>query len=160
MALWRRFGGAQPPTFSPRKTRQSQYDHAKTHLHRAADSVLRLLRSPRSPVPSFSVGIAIKKTRKPEVNQESRITAPTIRERATSDHDPRRNRNETSRKPSCLAHRRQTAGVIERTTFREERMMGANKHTTFRKERMMGANKHTTFRKERMMGANKHTTFR
>ena len=73
----------------------------KNALCRAADSVLRV--PPFSASPSFSVGIAIKKTRKPEVNQESRITAPTIRERANGDHDPRRNRNETSRKPSCLA---------------------------------------------------------
>ena len=33
----------------------------------------------------------------------------------------RRNGNETYRKPSCLALRRQTAGVIERKTFRENR---------------------------------------
>ena len=41
MALWRRFGGAQPPTYSPRKEFQDQYDHAKRHKGRVASSVLR-----------------------------------------------------------------------------------------------------------------------
>ena len=58
MALWRRFGGAQPPTFSPRKALQSQYAHAKTHPRCTADSILRVLSShrrnrnvtPRTPV--------------------------------------------------------------------------------------------------------------
>ena len=68
-----------------------------------------------------------KETHKPEVNQPSPITAPTIRERATGDHDPRRNRNGTYRKPSCLALMRQTAGVIERKTFRENRITGVNR---------------------------------
>ena len=68
----------------------------------------RRLRSPSPPFSAFPRPFVLrrdrhKKTRKPEVNQESRITAPTIRERATGDHDPRRNRNGTSRKPSCLA---------------------------------------------------------
>ncbi|MDY2871124.1 MAG: hypothetical protein SOT57_01135, partial [Eubacteriales bacterium] len=39
-----------------------------------------------------------KETLKPEVNQESRITISTIRERATGDPDLRRNRNATFRK--------------------------------------------------------------
>ena len=38
----------------------------KNALCRTADSVLRSLRSPRSPVPSFSVGIAIKKRTRPK----------------------------------------------------------------------------------------------
>ncbi|MDD7366430.1 MAG: hypothetical protein PUG91_03945, partial [Clostridiales bacterium] len=83
------------------------------------------------PIPSCSRRDRRQKTRTPEVNQESPITAPTIRERATGDHDPRRNRNGTYRKPFCLALMRQTAGVIERKTFRQERMMGANEHKTF-----------------------------
>ena len=49
-----------------------------------------------------------------------RQTAGVI-ERTNGDPDPRRNRNETYRKPSCLALTRQTAGVIERKTFRENR---------------------------------------
>ena len=55
------------------------------------------------PVPSCSRRDRRQKTRTPEVNQESPITAPTIRERATGDHDPRRNRNETYRKPSLFS---------------------------------------------------------
>ena len=39
----------------------------------------------------------------------------------------RRNRNARYRKPFCLAHRRQTAGVIERRTFQQERAPGANR---------------------------------
>ena len=52
---WRSLGRVAP-AYSPRKTRQSQYDHAKAHPRRDADSVLR--------VPSFlsySVGIAARK---------------------------------------------------------------------------------------------------
>ena len=43
------------------------------------------------------------------------------RKRTNDDHDPRRNRNATYRKPSCLALTRQTAGVIEHKTPRENR---------------------------------------
>ena len=55
------------------------------------------------------------------MNPPRQITAPTPRERTIGDHDPRRNRNATSRKPSCLAHRRQTAGVSEHKTPRGNR---------------------------------------
>ena len=55
---WRRFGGAATvrlphfaPTDSPRKSSQSQYNHAKTLSHLAADSVPRLLRSPSGSPP-------------------------------------------------------------------------------------------------------------
>ena len=115
MALWRRFGGAQPPTDSPRKALQSQYVCAKTH---SAAPPTPFPASPRLPVLRRD---RHKETRNPEMNKPSPITAPTIRERTTGDPDPRRNRNETYRKPSCLALRRQTAGVIERKTFRENR---------------------------------------
>ena len=57
---------------------------------------------------------------KPEVNPQIPITAPPIRERTNGDLDPR-NRNARYRKPSCLALRRQTAGVIERKTLRDKR---------------------------------------
>ena len=66
----------------------------------------RRLRSPRPSVLRVSFVLRRdrrQKTRTPEVNQESRITAPTIRERTNGDLDPRRNRNGTYRKPSCLA---------------------------------------------------------
>ena len=99
----------------------------KNALCRAADSVLRSLRSPCSPVPFVLRRDRHKETHKPEVNPQSPITAPTIRERTNGDHDPRRNRNGTSRKPFCLAHRRQTAGVIEHRTFRQERMTDMNR---------------------------------
>ena len=76
MALWRRFGGAQPPTNSPRKTWQSQCACAKTHSHSAADFV------PSSPrrLRVLSVSSVLrrdrhKETHKPEVNQPSPITA-------------------------------------------------------------------------------------
>ena len=71
----------------------------------------RTYAAPPTPSPSFSAfprpfvlrRDRHKETRKPEVNPQSPITAPTIRERTNGDHDPRRNRNGTSRKPSCLA---------------------------------------------------------
>ena len=68
----------------------------------------RRLRSPFPPFSAFPRPFVLrwdrhKETYTPEVNPQSPITAPTIRERATGDHDPRRNRNGTSRKPSCLA---------------------------------------------------------
>ena len=113
-AVW----GAQPQRTPRGKRYKANVLTQKRTLPR------RRLRSPR---PFVLRRDRHKGTRKPEVNQESRITAPTIRERATDDHDPRRNRNGTYRKPSCLAHRRQTAGVIERKTFRQERMTGAER---------------------------------
>ena len=60
----------------------------------------RRLRSPRSFVLCRD---RRQKTHKPEVNQQSPITEPTIQERTTGDLDPRRNRNEAYRSPSCLA---------------------------------------------------------
>ena len=116
--------GRAAPTDSPQKTLQSQCGHAKTHSISPP--------TPFSAFPRLFVPCRDRhqKTRTPEVNQKSPITAPTIRERATGDHDPRRNRNGTYRKPSCLALMRQTAGVIEHKTFRQERMMGANEHKT------------------------------
>ena len=90
------------PTDSPRKTLQSQCSHAKTH------SAAPPTPFPVSSVPPRSlVSFVLRrdrhmKTRNLEVNQQSRITAPTIRERTNGDHDPRRNRNGTYRKPSCL----------------------------------------------------------
>ena len=93
---WRSLGRAAP-AYPPRKTWQSQYDHAKAHLCPTADSVL----CPSRPfVPRRD---RRQKTCNLEVNQQSRITAPTIREHTTGDLDPRRNRNSTSRKPFCLA---------------------------------------------------------
>ena len=116
--------GRAAPTDSPQKTLQSQCGHAKTHSISPP--------TPFSAFPRLFVPCRDRhqKTRTPEVNQKSPITAPTIRERATGDHDPRRNRNGTYRKPSCLALMRQTAGVIEHKTLRQERMMGANEHKT------------------------------
>ena len=87
----------------------------KNALCRAADSVLPVPASPRSPSGS------------PPENAQSRNepTKPDSRtddrERTTGDPDPRRNGNATYRKPSCLALTRQTAGVIKRKTFRENR---------------------------------------
>ena len=91
---WRSLGRVAPAD-SPRKALQSQYDYAKSFLRRAANSVSR--------VPSSLRRDRHKETYKPEVNRQSSITISTIRERATGDLDPRRNRNATSRKPSCLA---------------------------------------------------------
>ena len=45
---WRSLGRVAP-AYSPRKTRQSQYDHAKAHLRPTADSVPRLFRFPAFP---------------------------------------------------------------------------------------------------------------
>ena len=114
MAPWRSLGRAAP-AYSPRKTPQSQYDHAKAH---SAAPPTPFPRSPRLPVLRRD---RRQKTRNPEMNKPSPITAPTIRERTNGDLDPRRNRNATYRKPFCLALRRQTAGVIKRKTFRENR---------------------------------------
>ena len=83
------------PAYSPRKTRQRQYAYSKTHSYRAA-----------APVPRVSLVLRRdrhKEAQKPEVNQQSPITEPTIQERTTGDLDPRRNRNEAYRSPSCLA---------------------------------------------------------
>ena len=111
--------GARSPQRTPRgKRRKADMVTQKRTLPR------RRLRSPR---PFVLRRDRHKETRKPEVNPQSPITAPSIRERANGDPDPRRNRNGTSRKPSCLAHRRQTAGVIEHRTFRQERMTGAER---------------------------------
>ena len=87
----------QPPTDSPRKTRQSRYGHTKAHFA-----------APPTPFSAFPRPFVLrrdrhKETYTPEVNPQSPITAPTIRERTNGDHDPRRNRNGTSRKPFCLA---------------------------------------------------------
>ena len=108
--------GARSPSVLPAENTAKPICSRKTHF---ASPPTPFSASPRFfRIPSGSP----QKTRKPEVNQPSRITAPAIRERAIGDLDPRRNRNATSRKPSCLAHRRQTAGVIEHRTFRQERM--------------------------------------
>ena len=88
----------------------------KNALCRAADSVLPFPASPRSPSGSPPENA---QSRNEQTKSDNRTT---IRERASGDPDPRRNRNETYRKPSCLALTRQTAGVIKRKTFREERM--------------------------------------
>ena len=93
------WGRAAPNGLPAENTAKPIRSH-KNALCRAADSVLS---SPAFPRPFVLRRDRHKETRKPEVNQQSRITAPTIRERATGDHDPRRNRNGTSRKPSCLA---------------------------------------------------------
>ena len=45
---WRSLGRVAP-AYSPRKTRQSQYDHAKAYLRPTADSVPRLFRFPAFP---------------------------------------------------------------------------------------------------------------
>ncbi len=45
---WRSLGRVAP-AYSQRKTRQSQYDHAKAHLRPTADSVPRLFRFPAFP---------------------------------------------------------------------------------------------------------------
>ena len=121
-AVW----GAQPQRTPRGKHSKANAVTQKRTLPR------RLLRSPFPPFSAFPRPFVLrrdrhKETYTPEVNRQSSITISTIRERATSDPDPRRNRNGTSRKPSCLAHRRQTAGVIERKTFRQERMTGVNR---------------------------------
>ena len=87
--------GRGAPTYSRRKAWQSQYVHAKTHSA-----------APPTPSPAFPFVLRRdrhKETYRPEVNRQSSITISTIRERATGDLDPRRNRNATSRKPFCLA---------------------------------------------------------
>ncbi len=84
----------------------------KNALCRAADSVPRVPRSPSGSPPENA------QTRSEPAKSDNRTST---RERTNGDLDPRRNGNETYRKPSCLALRRQTAGVIERKTFRENR---------------------------------------
>ena len=105
----------QPPTDSPRKTLQSQYVCAKTH---SAAPPTPFSRSPRPFVSPSGSPPENAQTRSEPAKSDNRTT---IRERTNGDLDPRRNGNETYRKPSCLALRRQTAGVIERKTFRENR---------------------------------------
>ena len=92
-------------------------------LRKDAQAPRRQPRPPRNSVPHVSVTRRDrhKETYKPEMNPPRQITAPTPRERTIGDLDPRRNRNATSRKPSCLAHRRQTAGVSEHKTPRGNR---------------------------------------
>ena len=50
---------------------------------------------------------------------------------------------------------RQTAGVIERKTYREERMTGVIERKTYREERMTGVIERKTYREERMTGVNR-----
>ena len=89
----------------------------KTHLRHAATSSHVLHVSP-SGSPQRNA-----QSRSEPTHPDSRTDA---RERATGDPDPRRNRNATSRKPSCLALTRQTAGVIEHKTPRENRIAPQN----------------------------------
>ena len=110
----------QPPTDSPRKARQSQCVHAKTH---SAAPPTPFSRSPRPFVSPSGSPPENAQSRNEQTKSDNRTT---IRERASSDLDPRRNRNETYRKPSCLALMRQTAGVIKRKTFRENRIAPQN----------------------------------
>ena len=120
--LWRRFGRGgqcgfhiQPPTDSPRKALQSQYVCAKTH---SAAPPTPFSRSPRPFVSPSGSPPENAQTRSEPAKSDNRTST---RERTNGDLDPRRNGNETYRKPFCLALRRQTAGVIERKTFRENR---------------------------------------
>ena len=68
----------------PQRTPRGKHDKANAVTQKRTLSRRRL----RSPRPSVLRRDRHKETHKPEVNQESRITAPTIRERATGDHDP------------------------------------------------------------------------
>ena len=122
MALWRRFGGGRSAasTFSPQRTPRGKHGKANMFPQKRTYTAPPLR-------PSFSTSLRRdhhKETRNPEANPLTPIAAPTIRERATGDPDPRRNRNATFRKPSCLALTRQTAGVIEHKTSQQKRMMG------------------------------------
>ena len=58
--------GRAAPNGLPAENTAKPMRSRKNALCLAADSVLRSLRSPRSPVPSFSVGIAIKKRTSPK----------------------------------------------------------------------------------------------
>ena len=139
LALWRRFGGAQPPTYSPRYrceyvvTAPEEHDRLATRLRRsrrhcglrrndmasvqglsfpqeAFRSPPGLLRGLRRDFGGKPRRDRHKKTHKPEVNQTSPITAQS-HENMLRRSRPARNRNAACRKPSCLARTRQTAGV-------------------------------------------------
>ena len=119
--LWRRFGGGRsaPSTFSPQRTPRGKHDKANVFTQKRT-LPRRRLRSPSPASPRSPSGSPPEnaQSRNEQTKSDNRTT---IRERASGDPDPRRNRNETYRKPSCLALTRQTAGVIKRKTFRENR---------------------------------------
>ena len=92
----RRLFGAGLGARSPQRTPGGKHENANVFAQK------RTYAAP--PVPFFVLRRDChKKTHKPKLNQLSAITAPTIRERTTGDLDPRRNRNVSFRKPSCLA---------------------------------------------------------
>ncbi len=119
--LWRRFGGGRSAasTFSPQRTPRGKHFKANTFAQKRT-LPRRRLRSPFPASPRSPSGSPPEnaQTRSEPAKSDNRTST---RERTTGDPDPRRNRNETYRKPSCLALTRQTAGVIERKTFRENR---------------------------------------
>ena len=98
----------------------------KNALCRAADSVLRSLRSPRSPVPFVLRRDRHKETHKPEVNQQSPITTRHPRTHYRRSR-PMAEQERNIPQAVLFGAMRQTAGVIERETFREERMTGVNR---------------------------------
>ena len=92
----RRLFGAGLGARSPQRTPGGKHENANVFAQK------RTYAAP--PAPFFVLRRDChKKTHKPKLNQLSAITAPTIRERTTGDLDPRRNRNVSFRKPSCLA---------------------------------------------------------
>ena len=92
----RRLFGAGLGARSPQRTPGGKHENTNVFAQK------RTYAAP--PVPFFVLRRDChKKTHKPKLNQLSAITAPTIRERTTGDLDPRRNRNEAYRSPSCLA---------------------------------------------------------
>ena len=82
--------------------------------------------SPRSPVPFVLRRDRHKETRKPEVNQQSPITTRHLR---THEWRSRPTAEQERNIPQAVLFgaMRQTAGVIERKTFREKRMTGAER---------------------------------
>ena len=130
---WRRFGGAQPPTDSPRKTRQGQYDHAKRAHAAPPTPFLASLRSPSG---------------SPQRNAQARseLTKP---DNCTAFENvltaiPTHGGTGTQHSASCFSFpdEGKETGVIERKTFQQERMAARTDHTTPQQEHRTGIAAH------------------
>ena len=122
MALWRRFGGGRSAasTFSPQRTPRGKHGKANTITQK------RTYTAPPTPfpVPLVLCRDRRQKTRKPEVNPQSRIIVRTFENArmAITTHGGIGTQHIASR--FSFPDEGKETGVIERKTFQQERMAG------------------------------------